>query len=239
MKKIVRDEHIKERLIRCPKVYQDYLARLGGKNRYGDPNFRIIWGQHETQRAGGIWEVEGYPSFKGYRDLTIGGGQPCWILQMWHPPEEYGTPEYYYIQNEDENGYQTLGEYPYKGRYEILQRLVYTAMENGKFVIEPLTLSFHLLDILVGVAKEAKRMSKEKQIAVMKAASEAEEADLVRRIEDAMLNARMAFQGPVEAYGTVNRTSLLDRKMEHIQRHMNEAMRNARKMGRSNFAKVL
>src|SRR5476651_1623604 len=115
----------------CPQEFQDRLNEVGGLNRYDEPNFIIRWAQGGEDecyyRAGGAWHVEGLPSFVGYRDLLVGGGTPSWMLMQWQAPELYSTPELYYMQNKDEEtGLQTLGEYPYSGRYTMLYNLRWT-----------------------------------------------------------------------------------------------------------------
>ena len=105
----------------CPEEFQERLTEIGGVNRYDEPNFILVWSQggglNSMYRAGGAWEVDGLPSFIGYRDLLIGGGVPCWALLQWHDASEYGTPEMYYVQNLDEDTQlQTLVEFPYNGR---------------------------------------------------------------------------------------------------------------------------
>ena len=68
----------------CPEEFQERLTDIGGVNPYDEPNFLLVWsqggGEHSTYRAGGAWNIEGLPSFKGYRDLLVGGGVPCWAL---------------------------------------------------------------------------------------------------------------------------------------------------------------
>src|SRR5580700_11188244 len=108
-------------LTQCPQEYQDRLTRAGGTNRYGQPNYKFVWAPANLTRAGGYWEQEG---FTGYRDVVL-NDVPGWQILEWHAPEEYGSPTLYYIQNYDEpTGLQTLGEFPYQGRYEVLYTLV-------------------------------------------------------------------------------------------------------------------
>src|ERR1700734_3111728 len=99
----------------APDDFQERLTYLGGVQKYDSPNFKIGWAQYETFRAGGVWSVD-EKYYLGYRDLLSGSGEPCWTLFQYHAPEEYGSPESYYVQNYDETtGLQLLGEYPYSG----------------------------------------------------------------------------------------------------------------------------
>src|SRR5579885_2762860 len=88
-------------LYQCPQEFQDRLNEVGGFNRYDMPNFIVRWGQGGEDeclyRAGGHWHPENQPSFKGYRDLLIGHGSPCWLLMQWEDAVVYGTPESYSV----------------------------------------------------------------------------------------------------------------------------------------------
>ena len=81
----------------CPQWFQDKLTEVGGVNRYDLPNFRCVWGQGGQEeclyRSGGHWHADNEASFKGYRDLLIGGGTPSWCLLQWKDAVQFGTPE--------------------------------------------------------------------------------------------------------------------------------------------------
>jgi len=151
----------------APEEFQERLTEIGGVNRYDEPNFVLVWSQgggpNATYRAGADWAGEDQVSYRGYRDLLIGGGVPCWALLQWHDAIEYGTPELYYVQNYDEDsGLQTLGEYPYFGRYQMLYNLRWSEMRNGKMFFEMMPLNTFLLDTVVPIITQAKDISWEK-----------------------------------------------------------------------------
>ena len=87
---------------KCPAEFQDRLTRIGGINRYGEPNFIIVWGQSWTVRRGGTWEQDDGTYFRGYRDV-LEDGRPCWILKKWNAPEIYGSPMLWFLQNREES----------------------------------------------------------------------------------------------------------------------------------------
>lgn len=87
---------------RCPPEFQDRLTRIGGVNRYGNPNFLIVWGQSWTVRRGGTWEQDDGTYFRGYRDV-LEDGRPCWILKKWNAPELYGSPMLWFLQNREQS----------------------------------------------------------------------------------------------------------------------------------------
>lgn len=221
----------------CPEWFQEKLTEIGGVNRYDEPNFIVRWGQGGqegcTYRSGGHWHVEGQPSFVGYRDLLVGGGTPSWLLMQWEDAITYGTPESYYVSTvDDETNMQDLGEYPYFGRYRMLYNMCWRDMSQGKMRIEAMPLNSFILRTVVPIIMEARDISYEKTMAAMKGIKEKEDQDDTNMIEDAMRDSKLAFKGPVSYARQGCRTSIIDRKVEHMQRHINKMVTNARTLGR-------
>ena len=222
----------------CPEEFQERLTAIGGVNRYDEPNFLLVWSQggcpEATYRAGGAWAGEEQVSCTGYRDLLVGGGVPCWALMQWHDALEYGTPEIYYVQNYDEEtGLQTLGEYPYSGRYQMLYNLRWCEMQNGKMQFEMMPLNSFLLETVVPIITAAKDISWEKTKAVMDDLTERENQADIDMIEDVMRSNAMPFKGnPVSYQKQGCRTALIDKKIEAMQRNWNKMMTNASRLGR-------
>lgn len=221
----------------CPEEFQARLTEVGGVNRYDEPNFLLVWSQggdkEATYRAGGSWEVEGLPSYKGYRDLLVGGGVPCWALLQWHDAIEYGTPEMYYVQNYDEDtGLQTLGEYPYQGRYQMLYNLRWTERVGNELKFEAMPLNSYLLDTIVPIILDARDISWEKTKAAMLDLKAREDAADAAMIEDVMRNNALPFRGsPVSYQKQGCRTALVDKKIEAMQKNWNKIMRNVSSLG--------
>jgi len=224
-------------LYECPAWFSEKLKEIGGVNIYDEANFKCVWGQGGQPecfyRSGGAWHVEGQPSFVGYRDLLIGGGTASWLLLQWHPATHFGTPESYYVSTYDEEtGLQDLGEYPYFGRYRVLYNMCYRGMVKGKFVVEAMPLNSFVLDEVVPIIMEAKDISYEQTIEAMKALKEQEDKADLNMVEDAMRDARMAFKGPVSYARQGCRTSIIDRKVEQMQRHLNTMSAKVQMLGR-------
>jgi len=114
---------------RAPREIADRLARIGGLNRYGRANFRVVWGWSRLTWIGGKWtdrdaaggvirEVAELRRVPKYLPLDR------WHLERWLPPELYGPPERWYQQTvERENGIlaaslPALGPFPHEGEYE-------------------------------------------------------------------------------------------------------------------------
>jgi len=214
----------------CPQEFQERLTQIGGLNRYDEPNFRIAWGQTETFRAGGYWA----DGFHGYRDLLSGCGEPAWMLMQWTSPEEYGTPELYYLRNHDEDtGLQILGEYPYSGRYEVLFKFIHKEFSQGQMKVEHMPLNDLILDMVVPIVMQARDISLEKKKAARMELKEREDREQVRIIEDARLNARLAFGGNAVSFTRQGcRTPLIDKKVKEMERNLSQAIAKVRSMGR-------
>lgn len=211
----------------CPEEFQERLTKIGGVNRYDEPNFSIVWsqggGDHSRYRAGGAWYVDGLPSFEGYRDLLVGGGVPCWALLQWHDAIEYGTPEMYYVQNYDEQtGLQIIGEYPYFGRYQMLYNLRWTERRGKDLYFEAMPLNSFLLETVIPIITAAKEISWEKTRAALTDIKEREDAADIAAIEDVMRASALPFHGnPVSYTKQGCRTSLVDKKIEQMTRNWN------------------
>ncbi len=221
----------------CPAWFDEKLRDIGGVNKYDENNFICRWGQGGQPeclyRSGGHWHVEGQESFKGYRDLLIGGGTGSWLLLQWEDAIIYGTPESYYVGNYDEEtGMQDLGEYPYSGRYRMLYNMCWRDMSSGKMKIEAMPLNSFILDTVVPIVMEARDITYEKTMAAMKAIKEKEDAADTNMIEDAMRDAKLAFKGPVSYARQGCRTHLIDKKVEQMSRHWNQMVTNAKTLGK-------
>lgn len=180
----------------CPKEFQDRLTKAVGVNPYGEPLWKIVWGQTATFTAGGVWE---HDHFFGYRQLMMsngaidGEGEPCWMVLEWRPPEKYGSAGMYYFENRDEyTGLQTLGEYPYRGRYEVAFKLTSAEFRNGAMQVLHYQLDGFILDWLLPLLQTAQRMKHSERMAVAKKVKEADLKAFDTNFDDAMKSARLA-----------------------------------------------
>lgn len=178
----------------CPPEFQDRLTNAVGTNQYGEPLFKIVWGQTQTYTAGGVWA---HDHFFGYRQLMLsnsspsGKGVPCWMILEWHPPEDYETAAVYYFRNRDETtGLQTLGEYPYRGRYEIAFKLTSTEYRDGRLQVVHYHLDGMILDILIPAIVEGQRMTMKQRLKRLREWEEKREKDLDRNVDAALKSAK-------------------------------------------------
>lgn len=187
----------------CPQEYQDYLVHLFGINRFGKPNFRLVWGQTRTEILGGLWEKPDGTKQAGMRESLKYWNDPCWYLERWLPPEEYGSPAKWYEDNRDPGGtgLSLLGPYPQEGEYEVCYTL-----NNG---VEP---NYLFIDTWVKCIVDARRYTKGENKAARDRIRAAKDRAENNSFNDAIDNRKPAFGGNTSSFaGQGNRNSPLER----------------------------
>jgi hypothetical protein len=110
----------------APDSVQSMVTRAGGLNRYGEPNYRVVWGWSRLAWIGGKW-VDYDEHGNAVREVVELRQEPKyvphdrWHVERWTPPEAYGSPEAWYEETtEREDGIliPALGPYPTRGDYE-------------------------------------------------------------------------------------------------------------------------
>ncbi len=103
------------------------LELTGGWNRFGEANFRAVWGWSRLTWIGGKWEDRDATGSL-LREVVELRQVPKyfpfdrWHIERWCPPELYGSPaEWYERTAEVERGrtIPALGPYPARGEYEL------------------------------------------------------------------------------------------------------------------------
>jgi hypothetical protein len=110
----------------APSEIAGRLARAGGRNRYGEPNFRVVWGWSRLGWVGGRWtdrDAHGNAVRETIELRQVPKYLPCdrWHIERWMPPESYGSPQDWYaytIERESGVSVPALGPYPERGEYE-------------------------------------------------------------------------------------------------------------------------
>ena len=118
--------HILRETHEAPAGVARELLLAGGRNLFGEANYRAVWGWSRLDWIGGKWEdrdAEG----KLVREVVEVRLEPKyvphnrWHIERWLPPENYGSPERWVAEIvEIENGRSVpaLGPYPSRGDYE-------------------------------------------------------------------------------------------------------------------------
>ena len=125
---------------RTPETVARRLRTAGGINRYGEPNFRAVWGWSRLTWIGGRWEDRDPASGTLIREVVELRQVPKyfpfdrWHIERWVAPERYGLPAEWYAQTLEVEGSRSipaLGPYPERGEYEHCFTL---AGPHGEFV---------------------------------------------------------------------------------------------------------
>jgi hypothetical protein len=117
---VIRERH------EAPGYVERRLKLAGGVNRYGEANYRVVWGWNRLAWIGGKFEDrdERGDLLREVVELRLEPKYPQvnrWHVERWVAPEAYGSPRQWYGQTvERENGVSVpaLGPYPERGEYE-------------------------------------------------------------------------------------------------------------------------
>ena len=109
-----------------PKSVTRRLLLAGGTNRFGEANYRAVWGWNRLAWIGGKFEDrdERGALLRERIELRREPKYPAvnrWHIERWVPPETYGSPRTWYLQTTERVGAQSvpaLGPYPSRGDYE-------------------------------------------------------------------------------------------------------------------------
>ena len=120
MIRVVRETH------RTPHAIEERVACAGGRNRFGEPNFRVVWGGSRLTWIGGLWtdrDANGNVIREKSELRQVPKYLPSdrWHIERWIPPDFYGPRELWYAQTtETDNGIPVpaLGPFPSRGEYE-------------------------------------------------------------------------------------------------------------------------
>jgi hypothetical protein len=217
----------------CPPEFQARLTRMFGKNQFGEPHYKIVWGQSQFIRMGNLWRDKHGNERLGYRDRPQCHQQPCWVIMRWHSPLEYGSPATYYrntfIPNGVSKGFYVTGEYPYRGRYEIVQPLISKEFVAGKLVVTHFPLSHFLIDRLIPMMVQFANLSQRQKQAIQAANKAIEDKKETEFVADVLENNMPRWMGPVSYTRQGIKTSLLTRKMDQIQKVWDRMSRGGRR----------
>ena len=153
----------------APRHIARTLECAGGVNRFGEPNFRAVWGWNRLGWIGGRWtdlDATGVVAREviELRYTQIYSAHNRWHIERWCAPEMYGSPESWAKQTleiEDGRNISALGPFPARGEYEhvfTLEKVSRTDPTRGDFVQLTPTIAEHLCRMIeVSRAKPQQR----------------------------------------------------------------------------------
>jgi hypothetical protein len=120
---VIRESH------ETPPEVSNILRIAGGLNRFGEPNYRAVWGWNRLDWIGGKWEDRNQDGelvreVIEVRHVPKYTPHDRWHIERWMPPESYcgGSPALWDMQtmeNVDGLRVPALGPFPYRGDYEL------------------------------------------------------------------------------------------------------------------------
>src|SRR6202795_3232019 len=100
MIQILRETH------ETPAEVARELLLAGGRNRFGEANYRAVWGWSRLAWVGGKWEdrnlaCELVRESVELRRVPKYEPHDRWHIERWLPPEAYGSPRAWYAHTID------------------------------------------------------------------------------------------------------------------------------------------
>lgn len=172
-----------------PEWAQRALTEAGGLNRYGEPNYRLVWGWSRLSWIGGEWEDRD-ASGNVIRKVTELRNEPkyypCdrWHVERWLPPELYGTREQWDMLAVERIGMESipaLGPYPERGDWEH----VFVLEDKAGNPIEP---SLTLVSTIAKAVERSRNTRPADRLAGIKARVEKEKKDYEAYVDAVLWN---------------------------------------------------
>ncbi|MBA0087204.1 MAG: hypothetical protein HRJ53_19650 [Acidobacteria bacterium Pan2503] len=174
------------------REYVEHVNRIGGFNRYGEPNFRLVWGQNEVDLVYGV----GPDGRKGQHFIPKHGNIPAWFIDCWKPPEIISPEVWYAITWDWEADAPGIGKYPERGMYVPAPFNLFVRSFNGdRMTIDAMPLTHWVIDLFVpNLLKEQESTYFQRKTAIeQRIAAERDRA--ARQAYDVYINAGLAFAG--------------------------------------------
>lgn len=201
----------------CPEHVVGELRLAGGSNTFGEPNFRVVWGYDRIIPIHGEWQdfeqfvgkltdkVTGYTETRKFTKLVKSVVETrmvpkylpgnCWHLEMWRPPEEYGSPEDWGKQGQEIIGCMTIdtaGPYPTRGEYELCYPLTHDGTSRGTPI--PLVTTV-VTDLIKMIIFSRNNFNLQQRKAAIEQEQVRKDNGYVRVAQDVLNEARRPFSG--------------------------------------------
>lgn len=187
-----------------PESVVERLKLAGGTNPYGEAMFRVVWGWDRLVKITGSWGDSAL-SYQGVETRTVPKYLPgnCWHLEMWRPPEEYGSPEKWGKLGEAVVGTMTIdtaGPFPSRGEWELCYPLTDDLSPQGSVV--PLNGAVTELIVKLIVMSRNERISFDLRKAAIRQRMERERQQRINETAESLLDARPSFYDQPTSFAT-------------------------------------
>jgi len=181
-----------------PPGLQSLVARAGGFNILGEPNFRVIWGWSRLTLIGGEWEDYSEDGSYLIRRVIEFREEPKYFLglnrfhiEKWMPPEMYGPPQCWYDMTEEVGGGRSIdasGEFPSRGEYEHCWTI-----QNADQSFTPLDV--HMCEVVIRAIEASRNMNRIDRRAAIDRREAQKEKDFELDSMNILHDARPALSG--------------------------------------------
>jgi hypothetical protein len=157
---VVRETH------EPPESVARALELAGGKNPFGEANYRAVWGWNRLAWIGGKFEEHDPSTGSLLREVVELRQEPKypevnrWHIEKWLPAEAYGSPRAWWAQTieiTDGRSIPALGPYPARGDYEHCLTL---EGKRGEFVQLTVTAAEHIARAIEWSRKQPRSSSR-------------------------------------------------------------------------------
>ena len=182
---------------------QEFLTEYGGKNIYGEPNFRVVWSNGrvvkrtrrfiDTDASGNIIrQAVGTRTIRRYNVPTL---RDRFVIERWHPASFYGDPETWQYKNTkliDGHLVQPIGDYPARGDYEHVDTVETVDADGNRHFLWP---SREYVKFVVDSVRYVQSLTREAIADRLTAEDEAREEQMFNSILDRVKDASRPFGG--------------------------------------------
>ena len=149
---------VKVNQLEVPGDVQSYLAKYGGLNIHGDPNFRVVWSNSRTvKRTKRFIDTDAHGNVlretvetREVLKYATPKLRDRFIIEMWYPASHFGDPDYWQRANTqwvDGRLVQPIGDYPARGEYEYVDTVeLIDEFGNAQFEWPTRTYVRHVVD---------------------------------------------------------------------------------------------
>lgn len=199
----------------CPEHVARELKLAGGTNRFGEPNFRVVWGWNRIVPMTGEWQefehlqatltdkLTGHQESRTFirlKESKIETRQVpkylpanCWHLEKWCSPEEVGvSPEMWRQLGQEVIAgltIDTAGEFPSRGEYELCYPITHDCSCSGK----PLPLIADVVAEIVQKIQKGRDFSLQQRKTAIEQRLEREQEGFTRKAIDIMKDGMRPF----------------------------------------------
>lgn len=186
-----------------PPHVAEAVARAGGYNVFGEPNFRVVWGWDRLTLVGGKfeeWELDSRNRPVAIKRVTYEYRRTPkydpfdrWHVEKWMPPRFYGNPKTWPERTRevvDGREFLELGPFPSRGEYEHVFTL--KKPDGGFLDLTPST-----LEMVVRVIERSRYLVKRDRARAMQSLKEREQRK--RREWDSFADAVLDNEAPAFA----------------------------------------